>query len=73
VNVKVRMISSFDFRNTPIYTANINLIGTGVLSDTNKQLTASIKKSDGIAHPNDRATSIRPANRTEKVKYVTFY
>jgi hypothetical protein len=59
----------FVYRVIPIHTTSIQLCGSGVLSANIKQ-NIPTNKDTGIALPNDRAMSIRPANKKEKIKYV---
>lgn len=54
-------------RLVPIYTTPITLHGTGTRT-TNKLKTQPAPGVPQIAHPNDRATSVRPAKRNENVK-----
>lgn len=51
----------------PIYTTLIHLHGTGT-RETNQQKTQPPPGTLQVAHPNDRATSIRPAKRNENIK-----
>ena len=60
----------YSFRLVPIYTTPITLHGTGTRT-TNKLKTQPAPGVPQIAHPNDRATSVRPAKRNENVKWVT--
>ena len=54
----------------PIYTTPIYLHGTGTRT-TNYLKTQLPSGVPQIAHPNDRATSIRPAKKDENVKLVS--
>ena len=56
----------------PIYTAPIYLHGTGTRT-TNYLKTQPPSGVPQIAHPDDRATSIRPAKKDENVKLVSLY
>ena len=54
----------------PIYTTPMYLHGTGTRT-TNYLKTQPPPGVPQIAHPNDRATSIRPAKKDENVKLVS--
>ena len=54
----------------PIYTTPVYLHGTGTRT-TNYLKTQPPSGVPQIAHPNDRATSIRPAKKDENVKLVS--
>lgn len=54
-------------RLVPIYTAPVHLHGTGT-RETNKSKLQPPPGMPQVAHPNDRAMSIRPAKRDENVR-----
>ncbi|PFX34680.1 Calponin-likey domain-containing protein 2 [Stylophora pistillata] len=54
-------------RLVPIYTTPISFHGSGTRA-TNKLKTQPAPGVPQVAHPNDRATSVRPAKRNETVK-----